>query len=224
MPSVDTYTAAGAKSTAKISLDKNIFGLEVKSHGLLKSAYTAYSANGRANLAKTKTRGEVTGSTKKPWRQKGTGRARFGSRYNPIWRGGGIAFGPTGRENYSKKINVTSKRLAICQALSLGAKSGKIKVIDDFTVKDGKTKSAVKLLQKLGANRQILIVLENKTEAEVRATANLADVKLIQANYLNAYDILNADTILLSKNVLDGLKNWLLTDSKTSQPRKVNNA
>src|ERR1700678_2584307 len=84
----------------KLDLDKAIFGLEVKNHDLLKQAYLAYLANGRVNLAVTKTRGLVSGGGKKPWRQKGTGRARFGSSRNPIWRGGGIAFGPTGKETY----------------------------------------------------------------------------------------------------------------------------
>jgi large subunit ribosomal protein L4 len=220
MPSVDTYTAAGVKSSAKITLDKNIFGLDVSNHELLKSAYTTYLANGRTNLAKTKTRGEVTGSTKKPWKQKGTGRARFGSKYNPIWRGGGIAFGPTGNENYSKKLTTASKRLAVCQALSLATSSGKVKVIDDFAVKDGKTKTAVKLLDKVTAKGQVLIVIANKTDMEARSTANMNEVKLVQPNYLNTYDILNADTILISKNVLDVLKVWLTTDAKIKKVAK----
>jgi len=220
MPSVDTFTAAGAKSTAKISLDKSVFGIEVTNHDLLKSAYTAYLANGRVNLSRTKTRGEVRGSTKKPWKQKGTGRARFGSKYGPIWRGGGVAFGPTGNENYSKKLTTAGKRLAVAQALSLAVKSGKVKVVDDFLVKDGKTKSAVKLLQKLSSGEKTLIVIENKTEAEVRATANIAGLKLTQPSYLNTYDILNADTILIAKNVLDSLKTWLSKPAKAKGTAK----
>lgn len=220
MPSVDTYTAAGVKSTSKITLDKNIFGLDVANHELLKNAYTAYLANGRTNLARTKTRGEVSGSTKKPWKQKGTGRARFGSKYNPIWRGGGVAFGPTGNENYSKKLTTASKRLAVCQSLSLAVKSGKVKVIDDFSVKDSKTKTAAKLLDKLGATNQTLIVMANKTSPEVRSTANISSVKLVQPNYLNAYDILNSDTILISKNVLDILKAWLTAGAKIKKETK----
>lgn len=213
MPSVDTYTAAGAKSTAKTNLDKTVFGLEVANHDLLKNAYTAYLANGRVNLARTKTRGQVTGSTKKPWAQKGTGRARFGSKYNPIWRGGGIAFGPTGNENYSKKITTAGKRLAIRQALSLAVESKKVKIIDDFVIKDGKTKTAAKLLEKLAIKGNTLVVIADRSTAEARSTANLQKVKLIQPNYLNTYDILNADTILISKNVLDGLKVWLASET-----------
>src|SRR5690606_37688451 len=112
---------------------------------LLKLAYTAYLANGRDNLAVTKTRGLVSGGGKKPWRQKGTGRARFGSSRNPIWRGGGIAFGPTGEENYSVKVNVTAKRQALRQALSLKAADNRIAVIESFENKDGKVAATVKL-------------------------------------------------------------------------------
>src|SRR5437763_282483 len=115
------FTKAGTKATTPAKLDKAVFGVEVTNHELLKIAYNAYSANGRSNLARTKTRGQVIGSNIKPWRQKGTGRARVGSRYNPIWRGGGIVFGPTGNENYSKQLNSKAVRLAVRQALSLNA-------------------------------------------------------------------------------------------------------
>src|SRR5262249_13360699 len=99
-----TYTASGTKATAPAKLDKTVFGLEPKNHTLLHEAYTAHLANGRVNLAITKKRGEVRGGGKKPWRQKGTGRARIGSIRAPQWRGGGIVFGPTGVENYTKHL------------------------------------------------------------------------------------------------------------------------
>ncbi|HET9174172.1 MAG TPA: 50S ribosomal protein L4, partial [Candidatus Saccharimonadales bacterium] len=99
---VATFTKSGAKASSNAKLDKDVFGIEVKNHELLKSAYVAYLANGRINLAVTKKRGEVSGGGRKPWKQKGTGRARFGSSRNPIWTGGGVAFGPTGEENYTK--------------------------------------------------------------------------------------------------------------------------
>ena len=114
-----TYSVAGTKATTAAKLSKEVFGVEVKNHQLLRQAYEAYLANGRENLAVVKTRGLVRGGGKKPWKQKGTGRARFGSSRNPIWRGGGIVFGPTGEENYTKKISTTSKRVALRQALSL---------------------------------------------------------------------------------------------------------
>jgi len=213
MSQVASYSKTGAKSPAKVNLDKKVFAVDVKSHGLLKSAYHAYLDNGRGNLARTKTRGEVIGSTKKPWKQKGTGRARFGSRYNPIWRGGGIIFGPTGEENYSKKLNKKAKRVAVCQALTLAVKSDSLAVIDDFDVIDGKTKTAKKLLYKIGGNRRILIAVAKPTEATTRAVKNLSDVKLVQAAYLNTYDILNADFIVVTKPALDEISSWL-TDAK----------
>jgi large subunit ribosomal protein L4 len=203
-------------------LEKNIFGLEVKNHGLLRYAYQSFLDNGRQNLAKTKTRGEVVGSTKKPWRQKGTGRARFGSRYNPIWRGGGITFGPTGNENYTKKINVKSKRLAVRQALSLATSEGKVKVIDNFDNKEGKVKKTAVLLKKIEANGKVLIVVDKKTDMITRATDNIADVNAVSAKYLNVFHILNADTVLISKKSLEILSDWLAV--KTKAPAKKTEA
>lgn len=207
---VTSYSSAGVRSAAKPALDKQIFGLEVKSHGLLKDTYESFLANGRTNLAKTKTRGEVVGSTKKPWKQKGTGRARFGSKYGPIWRGGGITFGPTGGENYSKKINTKAKRLAVRQALSLSANDSKIKLIDSFDGKDGKVKSTLMLLKKIEAKGRILLVVENKNEVIERATGNIADLQVVSAKYLNVFSILNADTIVITKKSLDSLSQWLV--------------
>lgn len=209
MPSVTSYTAAGAKSATKVNLDKAVFDFVPENHQLLKDAYVAYLANGRVNLAKTKTRGEVSGSTKKPWKQKGTGRARFGSRYNPIWRGGGITFGPTGNENYTKKITTIDKRIAVKQALSLAAKDGVLNSIDSFNVKEGKVSEVTKLLKKIDAKGRILLVVENKTENIERATRNIANLKVSQAKYLNVFDILNADTILVTKASLDEISSWL---------------
>ncbi|MGC1177201.1 MAG: 50S ribosomal protein L4, partial [Candidatus Saccharimonadales bacterium] len=151
-----TYTKAGAKATTPAKLDKAVFGVETKNHELLKAAYVAYLANGRQNLAVVKTRGLVRGGGKKPWKQKGTGRARFGSSRVPIWRGGGITFGPTGEENYTKQLNVKAKRQAIRQALSLASTAGKIVVIEDVVSKEGKTAELAKLLQKIGAEKNVL--------------------------------------------------------------------
>ena len=105
----------------KAKLPSSVFAVQVPNHELLKLAYDAYLANSRLASATTKQRGEVRGGGKKPWRQKGTGRARFGSSRNPIWRGGGIVFGPRGNENYTKKISKTSKKVALRQALTVKA-------------------------------------------------------------------------------------------------------
>lgn len=203
-----TYTKSGAKATTPAKLDKAVFGVEVKNHQLLKDAYLAYLANGRPNLAVAKKRGEVSGGGRKPWRQKGTGRARFGSSRNPIWTGGGVAFGPTGNENYSRKLNVSAKRTAIRQALSLANKENRIKVIEKFAV-DGKVKSSVNLLDKLEAAGNVLLVVAHKDENVVRATRNLNNVKCVQAKYLNVYDLMNADVLIVEKEALDAVHEWL---------------
>lgn len=204
-----TFSAKGAKATKPVTLDKAVFNVEVANHQLLKDAYVTYLANSRENLAVTKTRGLVSGGGKKPWKQKGTGRARFGSSRVPIWRGGGITFGPTGNENYSKKLHVTAKRTAIRQALTLASKAGKINVIETFDCKDGKVKQTTDLLNKIGATRNVLIVVSVKDELVERATRNLPNVKAVQAKYLNVYDILNADSIVISKKSLDIVSDWL---------------
>ena len=213
MATIATYTKAGAKATTPAKLDKSVFGVEVTNHDLLKSAYDTYLANGRENLAVTKTRGLVSGGDKKPWKQKGTGRARFGSSRNPIWRGGGIAFGPTGEENYTKSINTKAKRLAIRQALSLAAEAGKISVIEDVTVK-GKTSEMASLLTKINATRRILMVVEHKTPEITRSASNLGDLKVVSAHYVNTYDVLNADSIVFTAPALALTTAWLAKESK----------
>lgn len=206
---VATYTKAGAKSAAAAKLDKAVFGVSPDNHDLLKSAYVMYLANGRENLAVTKTRGLVSGGGKKPWRQKGTGRARFGSSRVPIWRGGGITFGPTGQENYSKQMNAKARKLAVRQALSLAADSGKVIVVEDIVSKEGKTAEVAKLLNKIGAEGSVLIVVDSKSEELMRACRNLSGVTLVGAHYVNVYDVMNADKTVFSKAALDALTDRL---------------
>jgi len=206
---VPTYTASGTKATTPAKLDASVFGVEVANHQLLRQAYDTYLANGRENLAVVKTRGLVSGGGKKPWKQKGTGRARFGSSRNPIWRGGGIVFGPTGLENYSKKLPVATKRLAIRQALSLAAADNKIIVVEKLASKDGKTSDMVKLLAKLGAKRNVLLAVTEKTPELMRATANLSEVKLVSATYINVFDAMNADAIVLTADAVKAVEAWL---------------
>ena len=206
---VPTYTKAGSKATSEAKLDNAVFGVEPKNHELLKQAYQAYLANGRENLSKTLRRGEVRGGGKKPWKQKGTGRARFGSIRVPIWRGGGITFGPLGVENYTKKLTISAKRTAIRQALTLKSKANAVIIIEDFIVKDGKTSAASALLSKIGANRRVLIAVDNKTPELERAVRNLKDVELVQAQYLNTYSILNADKIVITTKALETVHSWL---------------
>jgi large subunit ribosomal protein L4 len=206
---VPTYTASGTKATTPAKLDAKVFGVEVTNHQLLRQAYDAYLSNGRENLAVVKTRGLVRGGGKKPWKQKGTGRARFGSSRNPIWRGGGIVFGPTGEENYTKKLPTETKRLAIRQALSLASADNKVIVVEKLTSKEGKTAELAKLLAKLGAARNILIVVTEKTPELVRAAANLSDVSVVAATYVNVFDTLNADSIIFTADALKQTEGWL---------------
>jgi len=190
-------------------LDKKIFGVEVKSHELLKMAYEAYLAEGRQVGAKTLRRGEVRGGGKKPWRQKGTGRARFGSSRNPIWRGGGVVFGPSGNENYTKKIARNTKKVALRQALTLANKAKKV-VVADIKL-DGKVKTAVKFLnaQKIAEKRRILLVVDAKTPEILRSTNNLPNVEVLSAKYLTVYHILNADAIVITPKALEIVNEWL---------------
>ena len=199
---------AETKAAPKTTLPKAIFSVEVQNHELLKLAYDSYLANKRGQGGKTKTRGEVRGGGKKPWRQKGTGRARFGSSRNPIWTGGGIAFGPRGNANYTKKLGKKTKRVALRQALTLANKAKKITVAEVKTT--GKTKDVANFLtkQKVDA-RRVLLVVDSKTPEIIRSTNNLPNVELVSAKYLNVYQILNADSIIISPSALKTVATWL---------------
>jgi large subunit ribosomal protein L4 len=197
-------------AAAKTALPTEVFNVTVDNHELLKLAYDSYLANSRLASATTKQRGEVRGGGKKPWKQKGTGRARFGSSRNPIWRGGGVVFGPRGNENYTKKLSTTSKRVATKQALSLANEAGKI-IVKDITT-TGKTAEIVKFLDDNKLNRKTLMVVDEKTPELIRATNNIQNVLLISAMYLNVYHILNADHIVLSTKAVPVIKNWLVKE------------
>lgn len=217
---VATYTKTGTKAVTPVKLDKTVFSLDVTNHELLKQAYVGYLANGRGSSAVTKTRGKVSGGGKKPWKQKGTGRARFGSSRNPIWRGGGIVFGPTGQENYSHRLNTTAKRLAIRQALSVAVASDKLKVIETFDSASGTVKNTINLLDKIGANGNTLLVVSVKDQLAIRATRNLQNVKLVQAKYLNVYDIMNADQVVISKKSVEIVHDWLKVTKATVEAKE----
>ncbi|MEX0748663.1 MAG: 50S ribosomal protein L4 [Candidatus Saccharimonadales bacterium] len=200
-----TFTKTGAKATKQTTLPKELFDHEVKSYTLLRQAYEAYEHNGRSSTARVKTRGEVRGGGRKPWRQKGTGNARAGSIRSPIWRGGGITFGPTGEENYTKKLNTTAKRRALTQALSLKAAAKSVYTIETIELKENKTKELAQLLAKLDMGRRIIVVVENKTPELTRAANNLPEVSLMQASYLNVKTVLDADGLLFVGKAMEVL-------------------
>lgn len=192
------------------TLDKEVFGLSVENHELVKLAYDAYLANSRSSHAKTLKRGEVRGGGKKPWKQKGTGRARFGSTRNPIWRHGGVAFGRTGEENFTKKIARGSKRLAIKQALSMKNADKAVMILPADAKVTGKTKDAAKIVKDMKLDgKYVLAVVADKTPEVLRSTNNLADVKVVRATYLNVFDIMNADAIVFTENALKATTSWL---------------
>lgn len=194
------------------TLNKDIFGLKVENHELVKLAYDTYLANSRSSHAKTLKRGEVRGGGKKPWKQKGTGRARFGSTRNPIWRHGGVAFGRTGNENFTKKISKNAKLQAVRQALSMQNADKNVVIVKDFAPKDGKVKETVKFLadNKLEQNTKILFVVTEKSEMVLRATNNINTMKVVRPTYLNVFDILNADKIVISESAMPAIEAWLI--------------
>ncbi|HRC28025.1 MAG TPA: 50S ribosomal protein L4 [Candidatus Saccharimonas sp.] len=201
--------ATAETKPAKATLPKSVFAVDVSNHELLKLAYDAFLAKSRQASATTKTRGEVSGGGKKPWKQKGTGRARFGSSRNPIWRHGGVVFGPSGNENYKLKLSKTSKLVALRQALTLADQAKKIVVADIKAT--GKTADMAKFLadQKFHEDAKILLVVDEKTPALLRATNNLQQALLIRANYLSVYYVLNADNIIMTPAALKVVEAWL---------------
>lgn len=191
------------------TLNKDIFEVNVDNHELLKTAYDAYLANSRSAHAKTLKRGEVRGGGKKPWKQKGTGRARFGSTRNPIWRHGGVAGGRTGEENFTKKLSKNAKKVAVKQALSL--KNADKAILVESIATTGKTREIAKKLSDLKLNdKNVLMVVDVKAPEVLRATNNLPNLKLVRATYLNVFDILNADAVIFSETALKAAENWLL--------------
>ncbi len=227
MAKASVYTKSGTKQAESVTLDKAVFGATPNAD-LIKEAYNAYLSNGRSAQPTTLTRGLVRGGGKKPWRQKGTGRARVGSIRVPNWRGGGVVFGPTGIENHYVQLPIKMKRAALRQALSAQAADNRIAVIEDFT-SDGKTAATAKLLAKLGATSGVLLVVQAKTDVIDRATRNLPGVVVTQATYLNVFQIMNADIIIITKPALNLIDSWLgeaksrtvASETKTETESKV---
>jgi len=201
------YSKTGAKQEKKITLPAAVFSVE-SDHKLVGQAYRTYLANGRSAGAVVLNRGDVRGGGKKPWRQKGTGRARVGSSRVPNWRGGGSVFGPTGLENYKLNLPVKMKRLAIRQALSLQASDNKISVVESFET-EGRVKTTIELLAKLKLTGRIVLVVPEKTDLIDRGTRNIAGLEVVSATYLNVFTIMNADHIVITQPALKLVEDWL---------------
>ena len=159
-------------------------------------------ANARQGSHKVKTRSEVSGGGRKPWRQKGTGNARQGSTRAPHWVGGGVVFGPSSDRNYTKKMNKKERRLALKSALTYKAKANEIVVIEKFDAETNKTKDMFKLLDGLKLSGKLLIVTTELTENAILATRNIDSIKLILANEINTYDVLYCDKLVITEDAL----------------------
>jgi large subunit ribosomal protein L4 len=208
-----TYSKAGVKK-GELLLPKSVFGVEANADQL-KDAYNRFLSNIRTNNAKVLNRGDVSGGGKKPWRQKGTGRARFGSSRNPIWRHGGVAFGPTGVENYTKDMPKSMIRSSIKQALSTQA--GSVKVVESFTASDFKTKTVVMMLDKIEAEGNILIVATKPDVKFIASARNIAGVRLLAVKQLNVTAILDADAIVIDAEAVKELETWLGKTGKAAK-------
>jgi len=184
------------KEVKSIELSDSVFAREV-SEGSIYNAIRNELANKRVGTACTKGRSEVKGSGAKPWRQKGTGRARSGHKRSPVWVGGGIVFGPKPRD-YSYQLPKKIKRLAIKSILSLKAKNDdKFKVVEDFTVETGKTKDLVKVLKNLVSDERTVLILKDDDSMIKRAGANIANVNILSYNRLNAHDLFYGKNVLV---------------------------
>ncbi|MCL5113032.1 MAG: 50S ribosomal protein L4 [Patescibacteria group bacterium] len=201
-------SANGSRSDKYFNIDKEL-NVEIKSHQLLKDVYISNLANLRRNLAITKTRAKVRGGGKKPWRQKGLGRARFGSTRNPIWRGGGVAFGPTGEENYQKRINKKAKKIAFRQALNLAFDQNKIFIITKLDLKEPKTKSIQKLISKLNLRTPIIIGEDKFNSNLLLASRNIPNLFVKLQNQISLNDLMDANSILLTESAANKLKESL---------------
>jgi len=202
---VTTYDQEG-KEVGQTLLPKEIFGLEINQN-LIHQVVVSQAANRRQVSAHTKGRGQVSGGGKKPWRQKGTGRARHGSTRSPIWRHGGIALGPTKDRNFKQKINRKMKKAAMLMVLSAKAQKNFLVVLETLKLEKGKTKAMAQLLQKLPCkNESTLVVLPGMEKNVILATRNLENAKPAQVKELNALDLLSFKYLIMPKESIKILK------------------
>ncbi len=195
-PMAKVYSSSG-EATGEMALDAEMFGIE-PNVAVMHQVVTAQRAAGRSGTANTKTRAEVRGGGRKPWRQKGLGRARHGSIRSPQWRGGGVVFGPKPR-SYAQRTPKKMKRLALYSALSARAAEEQVKIVQAFDWDTPKTRPAVELLSAIGAGGKALVVLGAGDAIVVRSMRNLKTVRTLKVGQLNTYDVLWADTIVFTE-------------------------
>ena len=195
MANVSVYNIEG-KEVGKIDLSDAVFGVEVNEH-LVHMAVVSQLANNRQGTQKAKTRSEVSGGGRKPWRQKGTGHARQGSTRAPQWTGGGVVFAPVPRD-YSFKMNKREKRAALKSALTSRVEENKFIVIDEINFEEAKTKNFANILKNLDVSKALVVLEDDNKNAELSAR-NIADVKTAKTNTINVYDILKYNTVIATK-------------------------
>ena len=200
MPKTALLSLKGEK-IKDVKLDDSVWGITPNDQ-VLYEAVVLNMASKRQGSHSTKTRSEVSGGGRKPWRQKGTGNARQGSIRAPHWVGGGVIFGPTTNRNYSKKMNKKERRLALKSALTYKANEKAVMVIENFNVESIKTKDMLKTLEGLKLSGKLLIVTTELTENNILATRNLANIKLVLANEVNSYDVLDCDTLVITEDAI----------------------
>lgn len=191
-----------------ITLNENVWGIE-PNDAVLYDALTLARNNARQGTADTKTRSEVSGGGRKPWRQKGTGRARQGSTRAPHWIKGGIVFGPHPR-SYAKKMNRKERRLALKSALSYKVIESEMIVVDNFDLETGKTKDAKAALNNLKANKKVLLVVDELNDNVILATRNLNNVVLLEASEINTYDVIAADNMIITEKAVKAIEEVLV--------------
>lgn len=201
MLSAKVYNQEG-KEIKTLELPEEIFAVEVKPT-LLHEVVTIARANQRINLSHTKGRSEVRGGGRKPWRQKGTGRARHGSIRSPLWRGGGVTFGPTKERNFSSQINNKVKKQALRMVLTNKYANDHIYIIDKLIVKDGKTRALNDFFVKLiGKDKKSLLVMAKKNDEVVRAANNLSNIQTLPFNSLNVLDLLKYPNLVITEKAI----------------------
>ena len=206
MANVSVYNIEG-NQIGEMELSDAVFGVEVNEH-LVHMAVVSQLANNRQGTQKAKTRSEVSGGGRKPWRQKGTGRARQGSTRAPQWRGGGVVFGPTPR-SYKFKLNRKVRRLALKSALSTKIIDNEFMALEAIKFDAPKTKEMVKVLANLDAPTKTLIVVDEIDENVARSANNIPGVKLLDARRVNVYDILNSDKLIMTEAAIKAVEEVL---------------
>ncbi|MBL8014918.1 MAG: 50S ribosomal protein L4 [Candidatus Doudnabacteria bacterium] len=213
---LNLFDQKGKKSTKQVEVSDAVFGAKVNKR-LLSQYVFVYLSNQREAVAHTKDRSEVSGGGKKPWNQKGTGRARAGSNRSPLWRKGGVTFGPSNERNWKKTMNKKMRKQAMCSALSMLVANDKLKVLETPKFSNEKlTKQAVEMWTSFGSPRKMTIVLAENQPEVLKAFGNLENAQVKLVSELSAYDVLNAGELLIASEALEYTNSWQLSKDETN--------